>query len=79
MIWLITLATAVAFGLGFALSWIRLRRRLQARINEQVELEIRRQINTRVADELSQGPMRSHIERAAKAASAEQVHKDRDE
>lgn len=79
MVWFVILATAVAFGLGFALSWIRLRRRLQARINEQVELEIRRQINARVADELSQGPMRDHIERAAKAASAEQVHKNRDE
>ncbi len=61
MIWLVVLATAVAFGLGFALSWIRMRRRIQARMNQQVEVEIRRQIQQRVMHELSGGRMRKHV------------------
>lgn len=72
MIWLVLVSTALAFGVGFALSWRRMRRQLQLRIDQQVEAEIRRQIQQRVLDELSQGRMQKPVARAARDASAAQ-------
>lgn len=79
MIWFVLLMTTVAFALGFAFSWVRVKRRLQAKVDAQVEAEIRRQIQQRVLDELSSGRMRNHITAATgevtgKPAQAEVKH-----
>lgn len=64
MFWLLLLATALAFGLGFALSWIRMKRHLQQKMDHAVEAEIRKQIQQRVLDELSNGRMDRYVKDA---------------
>lgn len=52
--WAIAIAV-VAFLLGFALSWWRVRRRLRANVEAAVAAEIGRQARRRIIEELETG------------------------
>lgn len=50
--WLSVVAAMMTFALGFLLSWLQMRKRLQRRVNEVVVGEVARRMEQRVLDEL---------------------------
>jgi len=59
MLWLWVVLTAAGFAAGFGIAWIRLKRRLQARMNEAVMAEVKRRIEEKVLEELRHGDARA--------------------
>tara|TARA_R110000787_G_scaffold6770_6_gene23496 strand:+ start:6361 stop:6603 length:243 start_codon:yes stop_codon:yes gene_type:complete len=54
--WFWIALTAVCFALGFALSWIRTKRRVTARYQAAVEAQIKRRIQEEILRRVTGGP-----------------------
>ena len=54
--WFWIALTAVCFALGFALSWVRTKRRVTARYQAAVEAQLKRKIQEEILRRVTSGP-----------------------
>lgn len=56
--WLIIILTLACFALGFVLSWIRVKRRINARLDAVLSREIQRRAEAEILRRITEGPLR---------------------
>ena len=68
--WWWVVLTAVFFGVGFGLSWMRMKKRVMARYQKALEDEVKRQVQAEILRRITQGPeLQQVVERAMNEAA----------
>lgn len=67
---LLVLLSAVFFGAGFGLSWVRARRRVQARMEARLREEMERRIAEEVLQRLQDGELAERVDAAMREEMA---------
>lgn len=68
---LLVLLSAVFFGAGFGLSWVRARRRVQARMEARLREEMERRIAEEVLQRLKDGGLAERVDAAMREEMAD--------
>ena len=67
----LVLLSALFFGLGFGVSWVRARRRLRARMTARLQEEMERRIAQEVLQRLHDGKLAERVDAAMREEAAE--------
>lgn len=71
---LFVLLSLLCFAVGFALPWIRMRRRVQARIEQRVREEMERQMAEELMRRLREGDLSQRVQDVASEVAREHGH-----
>lgn len=75
---LLVLLSAACFGVGFGLSWVRARRRVQARMEARLREEMEKRLAEAVLQRLEEGELAERVDAAMREELAEQASTDDD-
>lgn len=63
----LVLFSALAFGVGFGLSWVRARRRMQSRVEAKLQAEMQKRMAEEVLRRLREGDIDQHVADAVRS------------